>query len=161
MKIINIRKEKSSLKELERLRLKKYFYNEIRIDNIHLLLVNRFLKNKIFSKDSIYVAPSTLWASMKKSCGRDESHNFHNLSPRTIYDSLCTIKSPEAIYKSKRYINRFIIVTPITYNKEHIIVIVEIGARLVNDINANINKLVTIYPKDKISLNNNELLYQK
>lgn len=98
---------------------------------------------------------------MKKSCGRDESHNFHNLSPRIIYDSLCAIKSPEAIYKSRGYINRFIIVTPITYNKEHIIVIVEIGARLVNDINANINKLVTIYPKDKVSLNNNELLYQK
>lgn len=160
MKIINIKKERSTLQEFERLRLKKYFYNEIRIDNVHLLLVNRFSKREIFSKDSMYVAPSTLWASMKSS-GCDKSHNFHNLSPQIIYDSLRAIKCPVAIYKSKKYLNRFIIVTPIKYNQEHIIVIVEVGARLVNDINANINKLVTIYPKDKVSELNNELIYKK
>ncbi|MCQ2793782.1 MAG: hypothetical protein MJ207_00195 [Bacilli bacterium] len=161
MKLINIKKEKDALKELSKLKRREYVYSEIRIDNIHLKHLNLLVKDYIFTKNAIYVRPSTLWATMK-SGGRNNSHNFHALSIEEAFKTLNAIDHPKEIYESLKRSKRYIIVTDVLFkNKINIIVIIEKDVALINKIDANINKIITIYPKDKISLLNNKLLYKR
>lgn len=161
MKIINIKNRKETIRELEKMKYKIYLYNEIQIQNLHLKKLNNLAKANLFSKNSLFVAPSTLWAAMQKS-GSNNSHNFHNMTPEDVYDAISSITNPKAIYVSLRISNRFIIVTTTLFKKKtNIIIVIEKDASASWNRKAFINKLVTIYPKDKISTQNNELFYKK
>lgn len=161
MYTFNIKQKKSCLDELQRLKRKEYAYHEIRIQNLHIKNMDFLIGRKIFGKNELYVNPRTLWADMQKGNG-ERPHHFHNLDIYDIYNALNNLRNPNAIYKSNFFTNRYVVATDALFqNKIPIIVIIEVGAPLVNRSDANINKIITIYPKDKISTKNNTLIYKR
>ena len=81
--------------------------------------------------------------------GAKGKHNFHGLSPEEIYDSLHDLQNTKCI--ASVYESRFVVVTSVIAScGDPIIAIVEIGSPLTLNRNANINKVVTLYPKKKL-----------
>ena len=146
-KIINI-KSKKAIKELERFKRKKYSMTDIRFDNVHLKKINNLLRIDIFSKNDLYINSSTLWELMQP-VGDSGSHNYHGLSAEDILESINMLMKPYCIIKAKN--NRFIFV-PIFISSfsAPLMIVVEVGASLINNKTAGINKIVTIYPKSDL-----------
>ena len=97
--------------------------------------------------------------------GKSGSHNYHQLTPDDIYNALKSIKNPEYVIKAK--LDRYAII-PVYVSSFNLplMVVIEKGAELINKKNANINKIVTIYPKSDIEnyirkLNEDDVLYIK
>ena len=81
--------------------------------------------------------------------GAKGKHNFHGLSPEEIYDSLRDLQNTRCIASVRE--SRFVIVTNIIAScGDPIIAIVETGSPLTLNRNANINKVVTLYPKKNL-----------
>ena len=78
--------------------------------------------------------------------GSSGLHNYHGLTVEDIFNSLNAMTNPICILKSKN--NRYIVIP--TYCSSYdlpLMIVIEIGAGLINNQKANINKIVTIYPK--------------
>lgn len=92
-----------------------------------------------------------------------DSHNHHGLTPEDILDALNNIIKPYCIFKSKQ--NRIsIVLSCLSHFGEPLMAVIEIRADLIKEKNANINKLVTMYPKsdfDKMinTIDSKRLLY--
>ena len=99
----------------------------------------------MFTKDSVYINSDTLWEIMQP-VGRIGLHpHTHGLSPEEVFSALSTIKDSKDI--SISYDNRFIIVTLATISDgANIVVIVSPNCPLLNNANAGIIKIITIYP---------------
>ncbi len=162
-KTINIqsKKAKSVLKQFKN---KRYSSIDIQFENVHLKQLNKLLSSEVFFKNDLFVNSTTLFELMQP-VGQSGNHNYHGLLPEDILECLKNLIEPEYIIESKN--NRFIIVPMFcsSYNLP-LMVIIEIGAGLSNNKNANINKLVTIYPKSELgkyikSIEANRILYIK
>ena len=146
-KTINI-KDPKSINYIAEFKNKKYAPTDIKITNVHLKRLNKIVGFELFKKNDLYIDSMTLYEIMQP-LGNKGTHNYHNLTPEDIFYALGGLDNPKIVYKDRS--DRFAIV-PIYISsvKELLIVIIEVGARLKNDMNANINKIVTIYPKSKI-----------
>ena len=97
--------------------------------------------------------------------GNSGSHNFHELTPEDIYYALNNVLDPECIIKVKN--ERYAIIpTYISSFDEPLMIVNEIKTGLIENKNANINKIVTIYPKSNLNdylekLDEKEILYKK
>lgn len=162
-KIINIRSSKA-ISEIKRFKKKKISLIDIKFENAHLKEINKLVGFTIFSKNDLFINSTTLWEIMQPA-GLSGSHHYHEISPEDVCETIASLNEPIAIIKAKS--SRFAILpSHISNYNEPLLVIIEIGAPLINNANASINKIVTIYPKKDLDkflkkLEENEILYKK
>mgnify|MGYP003308235206 CR=1 FL=1 len=154
IKLINLAKEEETIlffKECEKEDLSPL---EIRFRNIHLLDINKTLGRNVFYKNDLFANAGTLYDAMQP-VGIKRSHNTHGLTPEEIYFSLKNLSKTTEIYPT--YDFRYIVVSNVIAACGYpIVAIIEIGSSLSNNMEANINKLTTIYPKDLKKLRKNK-----
>ena len=121
---------------------------DIRINNVHLKNLNNLIGSNLFSKNDLYVGGETLWTSMQPK-GENEHHNYHDLTPEDIVEALRNITKPYCVLKNNE--GRIAIISSI---KSHLgaplNLVIEIGASLKVHNQANINKLVTLFPRKNV-----------
>ncbi len=154
-------KSKKAKDELTKFKEKEYEC-DVRFKNIHMKRVNALIKSDLFAKNDLFVTGKTLYDLMQPQ-GEQDSHNYHGLTPLDILDALNNIISPYCIFKTK-YGRISIILSCLSHFGEPLMMIIEIGAGTIEDQDANINKIVTMYPKSDVEkivgkLEPNELLY--
>ena len=143
-KTINI-KSNAAKREIAFFKKKHYFSLDIKFENMHLCDLNKKIQKNIFKKNDIYINSRTLFEIMQP-IGSSGLHNYHGLTVEDIFNSLNAMTNPICILKSKN--NRYIVIP--TYCSSYdlpLMIVIEIGAGLINNQKANINKIVTIYPK--------------
>ena len=144
--IINIysKKAKTYLEEFK----EKEYQVDVRFDNVHLKSLNRLMNKELFLKNDLFVDSDSLW-SMMQPLGGKKKHNYHGLTPEDILEALKNIKTPYSIFESDD--GRISIVSSIVSHFGHpLAVIIELNATLKGNIEANINKLVTMFPVSDI-----------
>lgn len=146
-RVINVGNKKQTYEDLARFKNKHYESIEIEFTNIHLLEVNKSINSKLFTKNALYVHSSILWDIMQP-IGSTFKHHSHGLDPKLIIDTLSLLSKTFFVYES--YSNRYTFLVDSTSEYESIAIVIELNAGLKNDRNANINKLVTIFPKDNL-----------
>ena len=162
-KIINI-KNKKAVDEIRRFKEKKFSMIDVKFENVHLREINKLLSFVLFEKNDLYVNSTTLWELMQP-MGKTGSHNYHNLTPEDIHKALNLIVEPFCVFRVKN--DRYAIIPVyISSFSEPLMVVIEKEAELINNKNANINKIVTIYPKSKIDnflsgIDSKDILYIK
>ncbi len=147
-KTINIKNEDDAIAILFQFKNKRYKVVDVKFENVHLLKINELIRKEIFRKNDLYVNSDTLYEIMQPIGGRG-THNHHGLTPKEILDVLNNLTNPFCIYESKT--NRYGIISMVKrITGETFIIIVEVGSGLIGKIDANINKFVTMYPKNDI-----------
>ena len=92
-------------------------------------------------------------------------HHHHGLTESDVLEGLKSISDPHLIISTDQ--NRYLIVSLfISSFGFPLMIVIEIHSSLVTDLNANINKIVTLYPKDDIAglikkTASSNLLYKK
>ena len=157
-RIINI-KNKKAINEIEEFKKKKYSQIDIKFCNLHLMKINELVRKHIFSKNDLYINSTTLWELMQP-IGKHGSHNYHGLMPNDILTAMNNLLEPYCIFivKESRYA---VIPTCLSSFNEPLMFVVGIGAELINNKNANINKIITIYPKSNLDEFLNKLVSRK
>ena len=142
---INIGNKETAIELLNQFKEKDYVPFDVRIMNTHITNLNVLVGKTIFRKDSLYINSHTLWELMQP-LGKKGNHNYHDLTPEDIEDALSNIDNPYCIFltKNSRYA---IITTTLTHVNQPMFVVIEVGSDLLNKKNANIYKIVTMYPK--------------
>ena len=147
-KTINIQNKKEAVRSIMVFKIKNFALIDLKIENVHLKRANSLVGANIFTKNDLFVNSLTLKDIMNQEIG-EGSHHFHGLSPEEIVDTLANITDPYCIIKTT--FSRYAIMsTTISHYGEPLMVIIEVGAGLGSNPSANINKLITIYPKDDI-----------
>ena len=147
-KRINIGDKEKAIDDIRQFGQKSYQAVDIEFFNVHLKELNDVCGKKIFDKNNLYVRSSTLWELMQPE-GKAGKHHFHGIDAEVIYESIKGILEPYCIYDS--YDSRFVIATLCKNQRdENYILVIEKHASLSNDRDANINKLITLYPKKNI-----------
>ena len=147
IKIINLGNEKSALEILQGIKVRGKAWHDIRITNSHITELNKIIGSKVFKKDAVYISYQTLWEIMQPVGGKNK-HNHHGLTPQNVFDALNTMHLSTDI--SISYDNRYIVVTLATvFDGIKIAVIVSPSSALENDLEANVTKIITIYPYHK------------
>ena len=145
---INIANREKAIENLKDYKEKKYVLADVRFLNVHLREINKLLEFDIFVKNDLFINTISLWELMQP-IGDKGGHNYHDLSPEDIVDALSSITEPYCILKTE--ISQYAILsTTLSHFGEPLMVIIEVGAGLDKNINANINKLVTMFPKGDI-----------
>ena len=163
-KTINIGNRTKAIELLIEIKNKNYGRIDIKIENLYLKKLNKFVDKNLFTKNDAYISAETLWSIMQDGPGED-IHHHHGLTESDVLDGLRSITDPHLIIQAE--INRFLIVSLfISSFGLPLMIVVEINATLRNDNQASINKIVTIYPKDDIQgliekTPEKQLLYKK
>ena len=163
-KRINIAEKEKAIEDLNQFSMKHYQSTDVEFFNVHLKLINDVCNVKIFDKNNLFVRSSTLSELMQPE-GFKGKHNHHGLSASEIYLTLKSLSTPFAVYYSREA--RIVVCSNVANTRnEKIQVVVELHAGLENNRFANINKIVSIYPKRNIlnkldSLNEDLLIYKK
>ena len=146
--VINLAEKESTIEVLQKLMEKEYVPFDIEITNSHIKDINNITGYKLFTKKSLYVSSSTLYELMQPLGGKGQ-HNYHALTPEDVFMALDSIKDPMYVIfvKDKRYA---MISVKLSHFHIPLMLIVETEASLITNNNANINKVVTIYPKSHI-----------
>ena len=143
---------------------KQRYAVDIRFNNVHLIRINTLLGFNLFKKNDLFANSEKLWEIMQP-VGNTDEYNSHGLTPKEIIDVLNSLSDPYCVYNAKY--GRYGIVSLIIGEcGEPLIVIIEVGAGTIENKDANINKLVTMYPKDNINdllskMNSKDVLYYK
>ena len=147
-KTINIKNIEEAEVLLNAYKKKKYSPIDIRLTNTHLKKINDYIHIDLFSKNDLFVNSDTLWSVMQP-VGGQENHNFHGLTPKELVEVFNNLSNPYSVFISQ--LGRLgVISTILSESGQPIMVIIEIGAGLIGRQNANINKMVTLYPKDNL-----------
>ena len=163
-KTINIKKCDEAIETLKQFKEKRYEAINVRLSNTNLKKINPLVKSNLFYKNDLFVSSDTLWEIMQP-VGGYGSHHHHGLTPKEIVDVLNSLTTPYCIYKTEN--NRYAIVSLIIGESgEPLMIIIEVGASLVEDPNANINKFVTMYPRSNLNkviahMDSSNILYRK
>ena len=163
-RILNIGNKKYAINDLHTYKSNEYVPFDIKITNAHIKDINELTGINLFCKDSLYINSRTLWEIMQPIGGKG-NHNYHGLTEDDVYLALESIHNPYAIISSKN--NRYSIISiGVSHFNEQLIVVIEKNASLITNAKANVNKVVTIYPKDNIksyikAKKKKELLYIK
>ncbi len=147
-KFINIKDTKNALKDLEEFRSKRYS-TIVKLKNVNLKRINEIIEFTLFRKNDLYVDSDTLFDLMQPKGGRGK-HNYHNISPKLFLSAINDLAKPICVLDDGH--DKYAIVLMTKYeNRDPLLSVIETGCRLDNDLDANINKLVTMYPKEKIN----------
>ena len=165
VKLINIGYYQEAIERLEQIKKKNYGNSDIKVTNLHLRKLNSLLKRNVFFKNDAFISAETLYDIMCEESGRNK-HNYHSLSTEDVYKGLRYLSEPICIVSDgpDRYsmISSFLS----SFNIP-ILVVVDIKASLVADREAEINKIVTMFPRDDVEdyivkhIASNTLLYKK
>ena len=147
-KNINIQNKKEAIESLEELRKKKYVLSDVKFENVHLMKLNHKTYKNTFSKNDLYANTVSLWELMQPQ-GNKGSHNYHGLTPEDIVNALTNITEPYCILKTEAS-QYAILGTTISHFEEPLFVVIEVKGSLNTNINANVNKLVTMFPMSDI-----------
>ena len=146
IKLINLVRKDKSIEFLRNCQEKDLSPMEVRFHDVHLLDINKTLGRNIFCKDDLFANTGTLYDAMQP-VGTKNHHNTHGLTPEEIYNSLKSLSKSKEIYPTHDF--RYIVVSDVVASCGYqIVAVIEIGSALSNNMDANINKLATIYPKD-------------
>ena len=162
-KIINVGNCESALEVLRTIKENEYVPFDIRITNSHINMINELTGRKIFKNNSLYIESYTLWEIMQPLGGKG-NHNYHELTEDDIYNALYSIRNPRSVFVAKE--GRFAIISSeLSHFNLPMLIVIEVGVSTKEKINANINKIVTIYPKDNIEkiiekMDKSKLLYE-
>ncbi len=149
IRIINVGNHDKAILEIKRIKNKNYGNVDIRVNNVHLRKLNKLTNIEIFVKNDLYVSAETLWTIMQSE-DIDSKHHGHNLTAEDVVSGLRSICEPNLIVKAEN--NRYLIVTLfISSVGAPLMMVMEVNAGLVGNQTANINKIVTIYPRGDIS----------
>ena len=151
-KIINIGEKNKTITQLMSLKEKDHGNVDIKISNLHLIKLNTLAKQTLFTKNDAYISAHTLYCAMNNEDNSNNkgTHNYHDLTIDDIYEGLKSISNPSMIFSSDQ--NRYLIVSLfISSFGVPLLVVIEVHADLVKDKTANINKIVTIYPKGDVN----------
>ena len=161
---INLAQKAKTIALLNKVKGMKNSTFDIKISNSHIIELNKKIGKKIFKKEALYVSSTTICDLMEPVGGKNR-HNYHGLTAEDIYLSLASIKDPQYVFfvKGKRYA---IISVELSSFEYPMMMVVETDSGIVNDKDANINKIITMYPKSYIDdyiakLDKRELLYKK
>ena len=162
-RVINIGNKKQACKDLEQFKNKHYDAIDIEFTNVHLLKLNELIGYKFFKKNSLFVRSSTLWEVMQP-VGKKGKHHYHGLEPQEIVNSLEILVNSFLIYET--YSNRYTFIVSCDEKYQNIAIVIELNAGLSDNRNANINKMVTIFPKDNldkkiIHISEDKIIYKK
>ena len=145
--VINIKSNKAS-KEVEHFKHNVYPCLDIKFENVHLKRINELARKKIFLKNDVYITASTLHELMQE-VGTKGTHNYHGLSSKDIIDALNNLSIPNYVFKS--HSGRYVVIPSVLSSFDlPLLIVIEKDASLTADPFAKINKIVTIYPKDKL-----------
>ena len=148
-KIINLANKSLSISIITKIKNKDYVPFDLKITNSHIMSLNEKIGFVVFRKDSLYINSHSLWELMQP-LGDKGSHNHHELTEEDIYIALTSIKEPYAILDAcdnKNSKAKYSIISiKLSHFENPFMIVIEVGAELRNVINANINKVVTIYP---------------
>ena len=163
IRIINIGDKKKAYNDIQQFKNKNYDSVDVEFNNVHMTSINKLVGFKLFSKTSLYARSSTLWEAMQP-VGKVGRHHYHGFESHEIIDALGLVLEPELIYES--YLGRYVIIVYMEQKEQYIMIIIEKNAGLENDRNANVNKLVTLYPKGNFNkiiknLPKDKILYNK
>jgi len=164
IKSINLGEREKSIKALEILKNEERANRDIQITNSHITDLNELVKRKIFKNNLLYISSQTIHDLMQPAGGKRQ-HNYHDLTAEDIYISLSSIKDPECIFITKQ--ERYALISiELSHFDLPLMLVLETNAKLVSDIYKEINKVVTIYPKDHVDsyiekLDERLLLYKK
>ena len=164
IKKINLGNKKLALKFLSEIKNRGQTHFDIKINNSHILNLNKLIGRNVFKKDTLYIGSETLWEIMQPIGGKGK-HNYHGLTEEDVFIALSSIKNPYAVLVSRD--NRYSIISiKLSHFSERLKIIVEVGSELKDRINANVNKIVTIYPKDNVDdyidrLENDSIIFRK
>ena len=91
--------------------------------------------------------------------GKKNHHHFHGLSPEIVVQTLQSVSSPFCVLKTDT--NRYTILSIFQIEEKRILVVVEVDNPLENNNKIKINKIITIYPKDRVDayIKNNIVIY--
>ena len=147
---INLGNKKEALSTLLKFKNKDYSPTDIELFNVHLKKLNDVLGFTLFYKNSLYLTSKLLWEAMQP-VGDSGTHNYHGLEVEEIYNALISICKATKVYKT--HDDRYLIVTNVVAKcGDPIIAVIKVGSSLADIRDANINKLVTIYPKRNLEL---------
>lgn len=162
-KVINIKTNKA-IKEIREFKIKKYNPVDVKFENVHLRKLNKLTSIDLFNKNDLYINSVTLWELMQP-IGNAGAHNYHELSEEDIFNAINNLENPQFIFKVK---NERLSIIPVCISSfdEPLMVVVEIGSGLINNKHANINKIVTMYPKSNLEeylekMDQSDILYKK
>lgn len=162
-KIINI-KNKKAIDEIKVFKDKVFVPIDVKFENTHLKELNKLIGRDLFSKNDLYINSVTLWELMQP-LGNAGSHNYHELTPEDIYYALNDIAHPECVIKAKN--ERYAIIpTYVSSFNEPLMIVIQLESGLIDNKNAKINKIITIYPKSNLEdylnkMDENDILYKK
>ena len=162
-KIINIKSNKA-IKEIREFRDKLFAPCDVKFTNVHMRELNTIIKTELFMKNDLYINSTTLWEIMHPE-GGSGSHNYHELMPEDIFNALNNLCDPQCVIKVKN--ERYAVIPAyVSSFTEPLMVIIELNSGLILNKNANVNKIVTIYPKSNLNdylekLDEKEVLYKK
>ena len=124
--VINVKKREEAIKNVGVFRKKKYENKDIRFTNVNLLEINKLIDKQLFYKNDLFINSETLW-ELTQPIGESGKHNYHELTPEDIVDSLNSITNPYALFETKlcRYA---IITTTLSHFGEPLMAIIEVGA---------------------------------
>ena len=147
-KTINIKNIEEAEVLLNAYKKKKYSPIDIRLTNTHLKKINDYIHIDLFSKNDLFVNSDTLYDIMQPIGGK-RRHNYHGLTPIELVEVFYNLVDPYCLYITD--LGRLGIISTITSESGFpLISIIEIGAGLIGNVKANINKMVTLYPKDNL-----------
>ena len=147
-KIINIAKKESSIEVIKQIKEKDYVPFDLKIVNSHIMDLNEKIGFVIFKNNSLYINSHSLWELMQPIGGKG-GHHYHELTEEDIYIALVSIKDPYAVIDEGD--NKYSIVSIfMSHINKPLLLVVEVNANLIINALAKVNKIVTIYPKDKI-----------
>ena len=126
----------------------KEYQVEVRFDNVHLRDINKLINFNLFSKNDLFVDAGTLFDLMQPIGGK-RKHNYHGLTPVDILESLKNIDNPYCVLENEE--NRVAIISSIiSHFGDPLMVVIELNAGLMGDTFANINKMVTMFPRGDV-----------
>ena len=118
---------------------------DVRLVNTNLRVINKNIKTDIFDKNDLFVLSDTLYAIMSSLDEKVEQHHPHGISPESLLDGLCNLQRSKEVASS--YDGRYEIISTTLFDKK-VKAIIEKNAPLLENRDAKINKLVTLYPTD-------------
>ena len=158
-KVINIKVQEHAIEALEYYKNKKVKTIDIRLSNTELKGINKLIGMDMFSKNDLFVNSDTLWSIMQP-VGEKDSHNHHGLTPKELVDTFNNFTNPYCVFVAE--LGRLGVISTIISESGHpLMVVIEIGAGLISNSDANINKMLTMYPKDELDkyLESKKVLY--
>ena len=148
-KVINIKVPEHAIEALEYYKSKKTRLMDIRLSNTELKTINKLTGINLFSKNDLFVGSDTLYEIMQPVGGKDR-HNYHGLTPKELVEVFNNLINPYCVFFTD--LGRLGIISTIISESGHpLMVVIEIGAGLISNSDANINKMLTMYPKDKLN----------